>query len=85
MTDRVVRVGTLRLPIAGAYRPRVTLYRLPNGQRLWCLRLWEGDGPVRRCVSTAVLLSYVRRSRLTAVEEEIHRLTREASALDGSP
>jgi hypothetical protein len=71
---RVVRVGRLRVPIAGAYQPWATLYRLPDGRELWCLRLWEGDRPVRRTVGTPTLLEYARRSRLRTLESEILEL-----------
>jgi hypothetical protein len=68
---RVVRVGRLRVPIAGPYRPWATLYRLPDGRELWCLRLWEHGRAERRVVSTATLLSYARRSGLRQLEEEL--------------
>jgi hypothetical protein len=68
---RVLRIGRLRVPLAGAYRPWATLYRLPDGREIWCLRLWDGDHPVRRVVSTSVLLAYARRSRLRQLEREI--------------
>ncbi len=71
---RVVRVGRLRVPIAGAYQPWATLYRLPDGRELWCLRLWEGDHPVRRTLGTSTLLEYARRSRLRQLEAEILEL-----------
>jgi len=68
---RIVRVGRLRVPIAGPYQPWATLYRLPDGRELWCLRLWDEGGPVRRVVTTSTLLSYARRSRLRELEAEI--------------
>jgi hypothetical protein len=71
---RVVRVGRLRVPIAGAYQPWATLYRLPDGRELWCLRLWEDDRAVRRVLTTSTLLEYARRSRLRQFEAEILEL-----------
>jgi hypothetical protein len=73
-SHRVVRIGRLRVPLAGAYRPWATLYRLPDGRELWCLRLWEGGRPVRRAVSNATLISYARRSRLRRLEAQILEL-----------
>ena len=71
---RLVRIGRLRVPLAGAYCPWATLYRLPDGRELWCLRLPEDGRPVRRVVSTATLVSYARRSRLRCLEAEIAAL-----------
>lgn len=68
---RVARIGRLRVPIAGPYQPWATLYRLPDGRELWCLRLWSEGGPVRTVVFTATLLAYARRSRLRELEAEI--------------
>ena len=65
------RLGAVRLPIAGPYRPLATLYELPDGRRLWCVRLWDVDRPVRRCLSTSYLLAFARLNRLDALEREI--------------
>ena len=73
-TYRVLRVGRLRVPIAGAHRPWATLYRMPDGRELWCLRLWEEGHPVRRVLATSTLLEYARRSRLRSLEAEILEL-----------
>jgi hypothetical protein len=75
-SHRVVRIGRVRVPLAGAHRPWASLYRLPDGRELWCVRLWEDGQPVRRTVSTATLLSYARRSRLRQLETEILELGR---------
>ena len=73
-TDSVRRVGRLRVPLALPYRPWATLYRMPDGRTWWILRLWELDGPVRRCVPTSTLLAYARRNRLRGLEREIEEL-----------
>jgi len=71
---RVLRIGRLRVPLAGAYRPWATLYRMPDGREVWCVRLWEEGGPVRRALSTSTLLGYARRSRLRRLEAQILEL-----------
>ncbi len=71
---RVHRIGRVRVPIAGAYRPWATLYRLPDGRELWCLRLWEDGHAVRRVVGTPLLLEHARKSRLRQLEQEILEL-----------
>ncbi|MCI4362833.1 MAG: hypothetical protein L3K13_00795 [Thermoplasmata archaeon] len=71
---RVRRLGRVRVPIALGLAPWATLYELPDRRVLWCLRLWEGSGPVRRCLSSATLLAYARRSGLGRLEREIRDL-----------
>ncbi len=68
---RCRRLGAVRLPLAGPYRPLATLYELPDGRRLWCVRLWEVDRPVRRCLSTGYLIAFARLNRLDGLEREI--------------
>ena len=68
------RLGSVRLPIAGPYAPLATLYELPDGRRLWCVRLWEVDRPVRRCLSTRYLLAFATLNRLDALAREIRRV-----------
>lgn len=70
------RIGRLRIPLAGPFRPWATLYELPEGKEIWCLGLWELDRPVRRCVSTSTLLAYARRSGLRRLERDVLALTR---------
>jgi len=70
-TRRTRYLGRLRLPIAGPYRPWARLYELPDGRRLWCVRLWEFDRPVRRCLSTGLLLAFARLNQLDRLRAEI--------------
>lgn len=65
------RIGSVRLPLAGPYRPLATLYELPDGRRLWCVRLWDVDRPVSRCLSTGYLLAFARLNRLEELAREI--------------
>jgi hypothetical protein len=81
-TDRVLLVGELRLPIAGPYRPRARLYRYPDGQLLWLVRLWEYDRAVPHLVSTAVLREFARVNRLSSVRAEVDALVAAATARD---
>jgi len=71
---RAHAIGQLRLPIAGPYRPRARLYRLPDGRCLWIVRLWEYDRAVAHVVTTATLRSFARANRLVGLEQEIERL-----------
>lgn len=71
---RVGRIGRVRVPIAGPYRPWATLYRLPDGRALWELRLWEDGRPVRVAVPSATLRGYARRNRLDRLAAEIEAL-----------
>jgi len=71
---RVRALGRVRIPIAGPYRPWATLYRLPDGRRIWCVHLWELDRPVRRCFSTGLLVAFARLNRLEALRAEIERI-----------
>ena len=67
-------IGRLRLPIAGPYAPWATLYELPDGRRLWCVRLWEVDRPVRRCLPTGLLVAFARLNGLDVLRREIEAL-----------
>jgi hypothetical protein len=67
-------IGRLRLPIALPYRPWARLYELPDGRRIWCVRLWEIDQPVRRCFSTGLLLAFARLNRFDHLAQEIRVL-----------
>jgi hypothetical protein len=84
-TSRVHRVGRVRLPIAGAYRPWATLYRLPDHRLIWCVRLWHIDQPHRRCVSTAVLRQFARTNGLIDLLEEIDSLVSQGSEQNDLP
>jgi hypothetical protein len=78
--SRVRRIGELRLPIAGPYRPRARLYLFPDGRLAWLVRLWEYDRPVPHLVSTATVRAFARRNRLSTLEPEIERLVELALA-----
>jgi len=75
---RVRRIGEVRLPLAGPYRPRARLYRYPDGRLVWLVRLWEVDRAVPRLVSTEVLREFARRNRLPGVRAEIDALVERA-------
>ncbi|HEV2519798.1 MAG TPA: hypothetical protein VGX00_04155 [Thermoplasmata archaeon] len=72
----VRRLGRVRLPIAGPYRPWATAYRLPDGRRVWCVRLWAGDRPYPHCVSTSTLRAFCRINRLPRLAAEVERIAR---------
>ena len=82
-TDRVRKVGELRLPIAGPYRPRARLYRYPDGRLVWLVRLWERDHAVPRLVSTELLREYARLNRLPQLRAEVDALVERASTSGG--
>jgi hypothetical protein len=71
---RVERLGRLRLPIAGPYRPWATAYRLPDGRVVWCVRLWSVDRPMVHCLPTSTLRSFCRLNRLPALAVEVERI-----------
>lgn len=77
---RVERVGELHLPLAGPYRPRVRLYRYPDGRLLWLVRLWEYDRAVPHLVSTDVLREFARINRLPRLRAEVDALVDRATA-----
>jgi hypothetical protein len=81
----VRRLGRVRVPITLGRAPWATLYELPDHRLTWCVRLWELDRPVSRCVPTARLLAYARRSGLTALEREVRALLSRRGAPDGGP
>ena len=70
------RIGRLRLPIALTARPWATLYEMPDGTRLWCVRLWDEDRAVRRCFTTGYLIAFARLNRLDALRAEIEEIAR---------
>ncbi len=67
-------IGHLRLPITLTHRPWATLFELPDGRRMWCLRLWEEDRPVRRCFSTGYLIAFARLNAFDALRAEIEEI-----------
>ncbi|MCI4355496.1 MAG: hypothetical protein L3K06_09070 [Thermoplasmata archaeon] len=69
-------IGRIRLPIALTVRPWATLYELPDGTRLWCVRLWDVDRPVRRCFSTSYLIGFARLNGLESLRHEIQEVAR---------
>jgi hypothetical protein len=52
-------------------RPWARLYELPDGRRLWCVRLWQLDGVVTRCFAPSTLLRYARTNGLAELEREL--------------
>jgi hypothetical protein len=78
--SRVRRIGEVRLPIAGPYRPRARLYLFPDGRTVWVVRLWEYDRAVCHALGTPVLRAFARQNRLAALEREIDRLAVRARA-----
>jgi hypothetical protein len=79
----VRRLGRVRVPIALGRAPWATLYELPDHRLTWCVRLWELDRPVTRCVPTARLLAYARHSGLVALEREVRALLLARGEPDG--
>jgi len=47
---------------------------LPDGRIVWCVRLWEVDRAVRRCVSSATIRRFCQINRLPEVEGEVDRV-----------
>jgi hypothetical protein len=82
-TAGVRRVGALRVPLAGPYRPWAVLFRMPDGRLLWSVRLWEVDHVERRLFSTNVLRAYADRSGLARLRSEIDDLVAGAVGRDG--
>jgi hypothetical protein len=82
---RVRKVGELRLPIAGPYRPRARLFRYPDGRLLWLVRLWEVDRAVPRLVSTDVLREFARANGLPWLRAELDALVERATAGSSRP
>lgn len=82
---RVRRIARVRVPLTLTVAPWATLYRLPDGRPLWCVRLWDGRTPRRRCVSTATLLAYARASGLPALAAAVVEAERRAQAKGPSP
>lgn len=72
------KVGEVRLPIAGPYRPRAQLYRYPDGRLLWLVRLWDRDRAVPRLVSTATLHEFARVNGLSRLRDEVDALVERA-------
>lgn len=82
-TNPLVRcLGEVRLPLAGPYRPRARLYRLPSGDLVWVVRLWERDRAVGRVVRTETLRTYADASRLPALRRAIDAVVARADAED---
>ena len=69
-------LGRLRLPISLTVRPWATLFEMPDGRRLWCVRLWDEDRAVRRCFSTGYLIAFARLNGLGALRLEIEEIAR---------
>jgi len=80
---RLAPLARVRVPITLTVRPWARLYELPDGRRLWCLRLWEGERPRTRCVTTARLRAYARSSGLAELERAIDDALRTAERRDG--
>ena len=78
--SRVRKIGELRLPIAGPYRPRARLYLFPDGRLLWHVRLWEYDRAVAHLLRTETLRAFARANDLPATLTEVDALTRRGRA-----
>jgi hypothetical protein len=74
MNPRARFLGEVRLPLAGPYRPRARLYRMPDGRLWWRLRLWEYDRAVSHVVSSDVLRTFARINGLRALQAELEAL-----------
>ena len=76
----VRRIGRLRLPLTTCCRPWLTLYRLPDGRLLWCVRLWALDRAEPRVVTTDTLRRFADQNRLPQFRADVDRLL--ASAVE---
>lgn len=65
------RIARVRVPLTLTVRPWATMYLLPDGRRIWCLRLRECGEVRRRCVPTDRLRRYARESGLDELESAI--------------
>ena len=74
------RLASIRLPIAGPYRPRARLYLFPDGRLLWHVRLWEHDRPVAHLVRTDTLRTFALVNGLRTTLEEVDALDRRGRA-----
>jgi hypothetical protein len=79
----VRRIGRVRIPLAGPYRPWATLFRLPDGRLAWCIRLWSVDRAEHRCVGTETLRQFAVLNRLPGLRAEIDALLVRAADQDG--
>ncbi len=79
LPSAVDRIGRLRIPLAGPYRPWASLYRLPDGRLLWAIRLWEGDRVESRIVGTSTLRRFADGNRLPRLRAEIDALVARAT------
>ena len=77
---RVRKIGELRLPIAGPYRPWARLYLFPDGRLLWRVRLWEVDRAVAHLVRTDALRTFARVNGLGSTLAEIDALNQRGLA-----
>jgi hypothetical protein len=77
---RVRKIGEVRLPVAGPYRPRARLYLFPDGRLLWHVRLWEFDRPVAHLFRTDALRTFARINDLRGTLAEIDALYGRAMA-----
>ena len=77
---RVRKIGELRLPLAGPYRPWARLYLFPDGRLLWRVRLWEVDRAVAHLVRTDALRTFARVNGLASTLAAIDSLSRRGSA-----
>jgi hypothetical protein len=62
------------LPLGGPYRPKAVAYRLPDARIVWCVRLWEVDRAVTRCVASDTIRRFCRLNRLADVEAQVDRV-----------
>ncbi|HZY69442.1 MAG TPA: hypothetical protein VFF67_00485 [Thermoplasmata archaeon] len=75
-------MGRVRVPLALNHRPWATLYRGPNGDEHWTIRLPDGDRPRVVRVSTERLLAYAIASGLARLRLDIERLRGPAAGED---
>lgn len=72
------RLGRLRVPIAGPYRPWARLFVDADGRIRATVRLWEIDRAVSRTIDLDVLRGYARASRLGPLEAGLDAIARRA-------
>ena len=64
-------LAEVRLPIAGPYRPRARLVRLPSGELAWLVRLWRVVRAVAELVAPEVLRAYLGSGGLRDLLREV--------------
>ena len=68
---RALRIARVRVPLTLTVSPWATLYVLPDGRRIWCVRLRDATGVGTRCVGSEHLLRYAEESGLRLLHRQL--------------